>query len=85
MKSVISSYMIYVNESPNDVNVLQKQLGLSKKELDLSNFLNQYQDVFIDDIPGELPPKRGDDDHKIELIPGSSLPNKPPYRVSQAQ
>ncbi|MCO5582972.1 hypothetical protein L7F22_036877 [Adiantum nelumboides] len=37
------------------------------------------------DIPGELPPKRGDDDHMIELIPGSSPPNKPPYRVSQAQ
>ncbi|MCO5581530.1 hypothetical protein L7F22_035416 [Adiantum nelumboides] len=41
--------------------------------------------VFIDDIPGELPPKRGDDDHAIELIPGSSPPDKPPYRVSQAQ
>ena len=57
MKSVISSYMIYVNESPNDVNVSQMQLGLSKEELDLSNFLNQYRDVFIDDTPGELPPK----------------------------
>ncbi|MCO5582304.1 hypothetical protein L7F22_036196, partial [Adiantum nelumboides] len=41
--------------------------------------------VFIDNIPGELPPKRGDDDHAIELIPGSSPPSKPPYRVSQAQ
>ncbi|MCO5611395.1 hypothetical protein L7F22_065648 [Adiantum nelumboides] len=40
---------------------------------------------FIDDIPGELPPKRGDEDHAIELVPGSSPPNKPPYRVSQAQ
>ncbi|MCO5575734.1 hypothetical protein L7F22_029537 [Adiantum nelumboides] len=56
-----------------------------KVDLELSNFLNQFQDVFIDDIPGELPPKRGDDDHMIELVPGSSPPNKPPYRVSQAQ
>ncbi|MCO5580910.1 hypothetical protein L7F22_034783 [Adiantum nelumboides] len=54
-------------------------------DLELFNFLNQFQDVFIDDIPRELPPKRGDDDHMIELIPGSSPPNKPPYRVSQAQ
>ena len=68
MKSAISSYMIFVKESSNDVNVLQTQLGKSKEEIDLSNFLNQYQDVFIDD---ELPPKRGDDDHKIELIPGA--------------
>ncbi|MCO5604487.1 hypothetical protein L7F22_058654 [Adiantum nelumboides] len=41
--------------------------------------------VFKDDVPGELPPKRGDDDHMIELIPGSSPPNKPPYTVLQAQ
>ncbi|MCO5597114.1 hypothetical protein L7F22_051189 [Adiantum nelumboides] len=27
----------------------------------------------------------GEDDHKIELIPGSSPPNRPPYRVSYAQ
>ncbi|MCO5563014.1 hypothetical protein L7F22_016650 [Adiantum nelumboides] len=32
-----------------------------------------------------MPPKRGDDDHRIDLIPGSSPPNKPSYRVSQAQ
>ncbi|MCO5549203.1 hypothetical protein L7F22_002669 [Adiantum nelumboides] len=55
------------------------------EDLELSKFLNQFQDVFIDCIPGELPPKQGDDDHAIELLPGSSLPNKPPYRVSQAQ
>ncbi|MCO5565080.1 hypothetical protein L7F22_018751 [Adiantum nelumboides] len=55
------------------------------EELELSKFLNQFQDVFIDDILGELPPKRGDDDHAIVLIPGSSPPNKPPFRVSHAQ
>ncbi|MCO5608867.1 hypothetical protein L7F22_063085 [Adiantum nelumboides] len=37
------------------------------------------------DIPRELPPKLGDDDHAIELLPRSSSPNKPPLRVSQAQ
>ncbi|MCO5608726.1 hypothetical protein L7F22_062941 [Adiantum nelumboides] len=33
----------------------------------------------------ELPPSRGQDDHKIEPILGSSSPNIPPYRVSYAQ
>ena len=42
-------------------------------------------DCFTDSIPRELSPSRGEDDHKIELIPGSSPPNKPPYRVSLAQ
>ncbi|MCO5564779.1 hypothetical protein L7F22_018447 [Adiantum nelumboides] len=42
-------------------------------------------DCFADEIPNDLPPSRGEDDHKIELIPGSSPPNRPPYRVSYAQ
>ncbi|MCO5613478.1 hypothetical protein L7F22_067755 [Adiantum nelumboides] len=85
IKSSISVYMIFVKDSLNGVDVTQVNENGMQVDLELSNFLNQFQDVFIDDIPGELPPKRGDDDHMIELIPGSSPPNKPPYRVSQAQ
>ncbi|MCO5569414.1 hypothetical protein L7F22_023126 [Adiantum nelumboides] len=81
IKSSISAYMIFVN----GVNETQVNESGMQEDLELSNFLNQFQDVFIDDIPGELPPKRGDDDHMIELIPRSLPPNKPPYRVSQAQ
>ena len=50
--------MIFVKELSNDVNVVHTQVGLSKEELDLSNFLSQYQDVFTNDIPGVLPPKK---------------------------
>ncbi|MCO5552340.1 hypothetical protein L7F22_005851 [Adiantum nelumboides] len=85
IKSSIFAYMIFVKDSLNGVDETQVNENGMKVDLELSNFLNQFQDVFIDDIPGELPPKRGDDDHMIELIPGSSPPNKPPYRVSQAQ
>ncbi|MCO5590414.1 hypothetical protein L7F22_044383 [Adiantum nelumboides] len=77
--------MIFVTDSLNDVNKTQVNESGLQEDLELSKFLNQFQDVFIDDIPGELPPKRGDDDHAIELILGSSPPNKLPYRVSQAQ
>ncbi|MCO5586141.1 hypothetical protein L7F22_040081 [Adiantum nelumboides] len=85
IKSSISKYMIFVKDSLSDVNKTQVNESGIQEDLALSKFLSQFQDVFIDDIPGELPPKRGDDDHAIELIPGSSPPNKPPYRVSQAQ
>ncbi|MCO5604708.1 hypothetical protein L7F22_058878 [Adiantum nelumboides] len=85
IKSSISVYMIFVKDSLSDVNKTQVNESGSQEDLELSKFLNQFQDVFIGDIPGELPPKRGDDDHAIELILGSSPPNKPPYRVSQAQ
>ncbi|MCO5580855.1 hypothetical protein L7F22_034728 [Adiantum nelumboides] len=77
--------MIFVKDSLSDVNKTHVNESGSQVDLELSKFLNQFQDVFIDNIPGELPPKRGDDDHVIELIPGNSPPNKPPYRVSQAQ
>ncbi|MCO5588021.1 hypothetical protein L7F22_041975 [Adiantum nelumboides] len=85
IKSSVSTYMIFVKDSLNGVDETQVNENGMQVDLELSNFLNQFQDVFIDDIPRELPPKRGDDDHMIELIPGSSPPNKPPYRVSQAQ
>ncbi|MCO5578425.1 hypothetical protein L7F22_032267 [Adiantum nelumboides] len=85
IKSSILVYIIFVKDSLNGVNETQVNAIGMHEDLGLSNFLNQFQDVFIDDIPGELPLEQGNDDHMIELLPGSSPPNKPPYRVSQAQ
>ncbi|MCO5603583.1 hypothetical protein L7F22_057734 [Adiantum nelumboides] len=84
IKSSISMYMIFVEDSLDGVNETQVNESGMQEDLELSNFLYQFQDVFIDDIPRELLPKRGDDDHMIELMPRSSPLNKPPYRVSQA-
>ncbi|MCO5548770.1 hypothetical protein L7F22_002232 [Adiantum nelumboides] len=64
---------------------VQESCGETKEEVKMSELLNEFQDVLMDDIPSELPPTRGQDDHTIELLPGSSLPNKAPYRVSHAQ
>ncbi len=74
MKSSISSYMIFVKEPK-----------VPEEESKQAKFLSEYQDIFIEDMPNELPPSRGEDDHSIDLVPGSSPPNKPPYRVSWAQ
>ena len=46
--------------------------------------LGNYRDVFPEDLPSGLPPKR-DVDHRIELEPGSVPPTKAPYRMSPAQ
>ncbi|MCO5593991.1 hypothetical protein L7F22_048010 [Adiantum nelumboides] len=83
MISSISAYMIFVKDPPNSNDVSPN--GSLKVDNDLHSFLNEHAELFIDDILSELPPKRGDDDHRIDLIPRSSPPNKPPYRVSQAQ
>ncbi|MCO5573592.1 hypothetical protein L7F22_027364 [Adiantum nelumboides] len=77
MKSNLFAYMIFAQES--------KQHELSIEQKDQQEFLNSFKDCFANEIPKELPPSRGEDDHKIELIPGSSPLNKPPYRVSDAQ
>ena len=43
-----------------------------------------FDDCFADELPSELPPARPED-HTIMLIPGSTPPNHPPYRVSLMQ
>jgi hypothetical protein len=43
--------------------------------------LQEYQDVFPEELPAELPPKRNID-HRIRLIPDSSPPWRPIYRMS---
>ena len=42
--------------------------------------LQEFRDVFPDEIPG-LPPKR-DIDFIIELVPGAAPVSKTPYRMS---
>jgi hypothetical protein len=45
------------------------------------DILQEYEDVFPDEVPPGLPPKRGIE-HQIDLIPGAPLPNWPPYRTN---
>jgi hypothetical protein len=47
----------------------------------LSSLLQEFQDVFPDELPPGLPPLRGIE-HRIDLIPGAPLPNKAPYRIN---
>ena len=45
------------------------------------SLLQEFQDVFPDELPPGLPPLRGIE-HRIDLIPGAPLPNKAPYHVN---
>jgi hypothetical protein len=47
----------------------------------VANILQEYEDVFPQDIPPGLPPIRGIE-HQIDLIPGASLPNRAPYHTN---
>ena len=43
--------------------------------------LQAYDHVFPQELPHDIPPQRTIQ-HKIDLIPGSTLPNKPAYRMN---
>ncbi|XP_071924863.1 uncharacterized protein [Coffea arabica] len=64
-------------------SLLTNELGASLPSA-IADLLQEYQDVFPEDIPNGLPPLRGIE-HQIDFIPGSSLPNKAPYRTNPAE
>ncbi|MCO5596399.1 hypothetical protein L7F22_050460 [Adiantum nelumboides] len=79
MKKHLSAYLIFAREvsdcDESNLSVLDKERSM---------FLQQYSDCFSDSLPSQLPPERLED-HAIDLVPGSSPPNRPSYRVSAAQ
>ena len=79
IKSSISCYMIFVKESLKDACASSCVEVKTKEDKANFDFLKEFQDLFIDDIPLELPPTRGIYDHTIELLRGSSPPTRPPY------
>ncbi|XP_066324002.1 uncharacterized protein [Miscanthus floridulus] len=70
--------------------LLHKEVLLSTNDLPSSlpsvvlDLLQDFEDVFPDEIPAGLPPLRGIE-HQIDLVPGVSLPNRPAYRTNPTE
>ena len=85
MIHVKDSPSLLVNENFVDVAISSQVVhnhNIVNDTSNLNEFLHSFNSCFADEIPNKLPPSRGEDDHSIDLVPGSSPPNKPPYRVS---
>ena len=50
----------------------------------MKNFLDDFVDKVLDELPSELPPLR-DIQNAIGLVPGSQLPNLPHYRMNHKE
>ena len=48
------------------------------------SLLQEFDDVFQDEVPKELPPIKGIE-HKIDFIPGAVIPNRPAYRANPTE
>ncbi|RDX73316.1 hypothetical protein CR513_47089, partial [Mucuna pruriens] len=48
---------------------------------EVDSLLQEFTDVFPDEVPHGLPPLRGIE-HQIDLIPGCPIPNRPAYRTN---
>jgi hypothetical protein len=55
--------------------------SMTPLSIGVSNVLQEFRDVFPDEVPTGLPPLRGIE-HQIDLILGASLPNRAPYRTN---
>ncbi|XP_071923190.1 uncharacterized protein [Coffea arabica] len=75
-----------VNSNQPILLMISKHVLLDVAELDkalpasIVALLQEFEDVFPDEVPDGLPPIRGIE-HQIDLIPGAQLPNKPAYRM----
>ena len=66
--------------------LLCKGLAQGTKELtnvppSLMSVLQEFKDVFPEELPHGLPPLRGIE-HRIDVIPGAPLPNRAAYRTN---
>ena len=66
IQSSISCYMIFVKESLKDACASSYLKVETSEDIKNFNFLKEFQDLFMDDIPKKLPSTRGIFDHTIE-------------------
>jgi len=63
---------------------VQEDVKASSVPPEIQSLLTELKEIVADDMPAGLPPMRSIS-HQIDFLPGSSLPNKAPYRMTPAE
>ena len=66
--------MVFAREVQKSLSGLKNSKSETKEELELANFLREFQDLFINNILGEMPLSRGVDNLSIDLVPRKHTP-----------
>ena len=75
--------LVNSNEQPEKGSCNEpRQWTENRKEV--KDILQEYSDVFPEELPAKLPPKRVVD-HAIEILPGVEPPSRPTYKMSQEE
>ncbi|XP_027170630.1 uncharacterized protein LOC113770389 [Coffea eugenioides] len=64
--------------------ILLSHEALTDLPPEISSLLQEFEDVFPDEIPSRLPPLRGIE-HQIDFVPGASLWNRPTYKMGHEE
>ena len=85
-QSFCDSFMLgtRVTEFRSDVCCSSMELRNSDEFTLIQEIMNDFKDVFPDDLPSGLPPSRGVD-HAIEVASGGQPFSKQPYRFSKTE
>lgn len=89
---IFPEYIPYINSlfGVSNTNESLKFNGpeLNREELKVKEIkqllLNEFRDVFPEELPPGLPPRR-EVDHRIELLPGTKPPSRPTYHMSAVE
>jgi hypothetical protein len=84
-RNIENMYVAFIRTTDNEfslsVNGVQSETRSGDLHSSCDELLKRFSDVFPESLPSGLPPKRAID-HRIDIVPGSTPPSRPTYRLS---